>query len=214
MATVDIAEQLAGYMAQAPGMRPASSQLSLQVVARQPLPPGAKFTTAMMILPNPSAVRPHPEAGTSGVIGHREHRSAARKRFGSICGSTNPRGFNRRTYEVAEIGGRALKHYPPSSANLPCVLGSTNLDLALNLTTAPRLAPRRSERRQSEDAALNIARYRERHIDRLTVCRGGDAVEARIVHRAVEGDAADRYYVAALTHADDRVVASIGDVEI
>ena len=30
----------------------------------------------------------------------------------------------------------------------------------------------------------------------------------------VESDAADRYHVAVLMHADDRVVASIGDVEI
>ena len=45
--------------------------------------------------------------------------------------------------------------------------------------------PRILERRQREDAALVVARTGERHIDRRTVCRGGDAVEARIVQRAV-----------------------------
>jgi hypothetical protein len=60
-----------------------------------------------------------------------------------------------------------------------------------------------------------VARTCDRHVDRRTVCRGGDAVEVRIVQRAVvESDAADRYHVAVLMHADDRVVASIGDVEI
>src|SRR6266581_7018154 len=72
----------------------------------------------------------------------------------------------------------------------------------------------RSERGQRENAALNVARTRDRHIDVLTVCRGGDAIEACIVQRAVKSDAADRYHVAVLTHADDRVVASIGDIEI
>jgi hypothetical protein len=58
---------------------------------------------------------------------------------------------------------------------------------------------RRSEGRQREDAALTLARTRQRHIDRITVCRGG-AVEACIVQRAVvDRDSADRYIVSAPT---------------
>src|SRR5215468_1205919 len=102
-----------------------------------------------------------------------------------------------------------------SSPNLPCIFGSPP-DSTLRFIAPPWLAhlPRRSERRQRENAALNVARTRDRHIDHRTVCGGGNAVEARIVQRGVEGDAADRYNGAVLTHADDRVVASIGDIEI
>src|SRR5215467_10753157 len=85
------------------------------------------------------------------------------------------------------------------------------------VSNVQRTLPRRSlERRQREDAAHLLARLtRERHIDRRTVWRGGDAVETRIVQRAVvDTDAADRYHVALLTHANDCVVASIGDVEV
>jgi len=52
--------------------------------------------------------------------------------------------------------------------------------------------PCRSERRQREDDA-NLARTCGRHVDRRTVCRGGDAVEGPISQRdVVESDAADR----------------------
>ncbi len=62
---------------------------------------------------------------------------------------------------------------------------------------------------------MPIARAGERHIDRRTVSGGADAVEACVVQRAVvDRDAADCYHAAILTHADYRVVASIGNVEI
>src|SRR5262249_1917922 len=135
--------------------------------------------------------------------------------IGSIRRSTSPCGFNRRTYAL-QIGGRALKHCPPSSPNLPCILGSTNPDWTLSFTSAAEVSAlaAKSGRGQRENAALNVARTRDRPLDALTVCRGGYAIEARIVQRAVESDAADRYHGAVLTHADDRVVASIGDIEI
>jgi hypothetical protein len=70
--------------------------------------------------------------------------------------------------------------------------------------------------RQREDAGRASARTRERHIDRVTICRGSDAIQPRILHRAVlvNIDAADRYHAPILTHADDRVIASIGNVEV
>src|SRR6516165_11768951 len=76
--------------------------------------------------------------------------------------------------------------------------------------------PRRSERRHCKDAARALARTGVRHIDRLAVCRGGDAVEAPIIPWtvAVDGNAADRHHAAVLAHAEDRVVASIGNVEV
>src|SRR5262249_28685080 len=76
----------------------------------------------------------------------------------------------------------------------------------------------RLKRRHRKDAPLYLARVpRNRHIDRLTVCRSGDAIETDMVCRdrtAVDTDAADLYHVALLTHPDDRVVASIGNVEV
>src|SRR5258708_11624110 len=85
----------------------------------------------------------------------------------------------------------------------------------ISATTVAPSSLRRSERRQCEDAALPVARASERHVDRRTIRRGGDAVDARITERAaVERDMADRYDVADLTHADDRVVGAIGDVDI
>jgi hypothetical protein len=84
MTTVDITEQLAGYTAQAPDMQPASFALSLQVVARQPLPPGAKFATVRRHDDPPkffgrsATIR---KRALAGVIGHREHRSAVSQAF-------------------------------------------------------------------------------------------------------------------------------------
>ena len=68
---------------------------------------------------------------------------------------------------------------------------------------------------QREDSAWTFARTRESHIDYFTVRRGGYTDEARIAQlAAINQHATDRYHAAVLTHADDRVVAAIGNIEI
>jgi len=76
-----------------------------------------------------------------------------------------------------------------------------------------------SECRHCEDAAHSLVpRAGERHIDRRAVGGGRNAIEARgiIVKPPVFAapDASGRHDATVLTHANDRVVASIGDVKV
>src|SRR5215470_14571924 len=71
-----------------------------------------------------------------------------------------------------------------------------------------------AERRHFEEAALQVRRGGERHVDFASVHGRGDAVDGEVVERdAVDGDAADRYDGAVLAHAHDRIVTAIGDEE-
>ncbi len=67
-------------------------------------------------------------------------------------------------------------------------------------------------------SAAGVDKSREDRGRRCSICRVGgcgDAVQADIVERpAVDHDASDRDDRAVLPHADDRVVARVGDVEV
>ena len=55
----------------------------------------------------------------------------------------------------------------------------------------------------------------KRYVDQFAVYGGGNAVEFRTVQAViVESDATDRHYIPALAHADNRVIAAIGHVEV
>ena len=72
-----------------------------------------------------------------------------------------------------------------------------------------------AERRQLEEAALQVRRGGERHVDFASVHGRGDAVDGEVVARdAVDGDAADPHDGAVLAHAHDRIVTAIGDEEV
>src|SRR6266487_5283543 len=73
------------------------------------------------------------------------------------------------------------------------------------------------ECRQFEDAVeRGGAGVCKRHVDFAAVWRGGDAVEAVIpVERtAIYLHASDRHHAAVLPHSHDRVVTTVGNVEI
>src|SRR5262245_47605982 len=73
------------------------------------------------------------------------------------------------------------------------------------------------ECRQFEDTVEHAgARACERHVDFAAVWRDGDAVEAVInaERTAIYEHASDRHHMAILPHSHDRVVTTVGNVEI